>query len=104
MRFITTPVYKNLVMKDLMLYMSILLGTCVLNSCSNSGNSTGIQQLDDVYQINIPLKIKDTFLSPDSLFCMKEILPLETTSECLISDIDKLEIADDKLYISRFFK
>lgn len=99
MRFITTPVYKNLVMKDLMLYMSILLGTCVLNSCSNSGNSTGIQQLDDVYQINIPLKIKDTFLSPDSLFCMKEILPLETTSECLISDIDKLEIADDKLYI-----
>ena len=50
----------------------------------------------DIFQINIPLTSGDKPLFADSLFCGKEIVPLETTPECLISQIDKLEIADDK--------
>ena len=53
----------------------------------------------DIFQINIPLTSGDKPLFADSLFCGKEIVPLETTPECLISPIDKLEIADDKLYL-----
>ena len=53
----------------------------------------------DIFQINIPLTSGDKPLFADSLFCGKEIVPLETTPECLISQIDKLEIADDKLYL-----
>ena len=49
----------------------------------------------DIFQINIPLTSGDKPLFADSLFCGKEIVPLETTPECLISQIDKLEIADD---------
>ena len=47
----------------------------------------------DIFQINIPLTSGDKPLFADSLFCGKEIVPLETTPECLISQIDKLEIA-----------
>ena len=54
----------------------------------------------DIFQINIPLTSGDKPLFADSLFCGKEIVPLETTPECLISQIDKLEIADDKLGVS----
>ena len=46
----------------------------------------------DIFQINIPLTSGDKPLFADSLFCGKEIVPLETTPECLISPIDKLEI------------
>ena len=53
----------------------------------------------DIFQINIPLTSGDKPLFAGSLFCGKEIVPLETTPECLISQIDKLEIADDKLYL-----
>ena len=53
----------------------------------------------DIFQINIPLTSGDKPLFADSLFCGKEIVPLETTPECLISQIDKLEIADAKLYL-----
>ena len=55
--------------------------------------------LPGVWQINIPLTDKDTPLSPDSLFCGKEIVPLETTAESVIQQIDKLEIVNDTLYI-----
>lgn len=52
-----------------------------------------------VWQIDIPLTDKDTPLSPDSLFCGREIVPLETTAESVIQQIDKLEIVNDTLYI-----
>lgn len=49
----------------------------------------------------IPLEFKNgiTFLEPDSLLGEKIILPLETTAESIIGNIDKLEIAHDTLYI-----
>ena len=45
----------------------------------------------------IPLEFKNgiTFLEPDSLLGEKIILPLETTAESIIGNIDKLEIAHD---------
>lgn len=58
-----------------------------------------VEQKTDALQITLPVSSKEIHLPADSLFSGKEIIPLETTSECLISNIDKLEIANGRLYI-----
>ena len=64
--------------------------------------TTGKKQEKDSSKINlihIPIQTDETHLSPDSLFDGKEIIALETTSESLISSIDKIQIKDSVLYI-----
>jgi len=55
--------------------------------------------LKDYPTIHLQFKDGITFLEPDSLLGEKIILPLETTTESIIGNIDKLEIVHDTLYI-----
>ena len=55
--------------------------------------------LKDYPTIKLDLSNEPVFIRPDSLLGEKVIIPLETTNESIIGEIDKLEIVRDTLYI-----
>ena len=55
--------------------------------------------LKDYPTIKLDLSNEPVFIRPDSLLGEKVIIPLETTEESIIGEIDKLEIVHDTLYI-----
>ncbi len=55
--------------------------------------------LKDYPTIKLDLSNEPVFIRPDSLLGEKVIIPLETTNESIIGEIDKLEIVHDTLYI-----
>ena len=55
--------------------------------------------LKDYPTIKLDLSNEPVFIRPDSLLGEKVIIPLETTEESIIGEINKLEIVHDTLYI-----
>ena len=79
----------------IILSIALLCISCFFICCKEEKK----EQSDKILQIDIPLQAKETHLPADSLFCGKEILALETTPDNLIAQIDKMEMANDRLYL-----
>ncbi len=75
----------------------ILLSLCFITSGCHNTNDKNKRR--EGIQFKLSLEQDITFLPADSIFGEKWIVPLETTDENIISQIDKLEIYNDCFYI-----
>lgn len=75
----------------------ILLSLCFITSGCHNTNDKNKRR--EGIQFKLSLEQDITFLPADSIFGEKWIVPLETTDENIISQIDKLEIYNDRFYI-----
>jgi hypothetical protein len=67
---------------------------CFLCACQQEKN-----QISKSAIIHIPLEDSPTFIDADSVFKDVTYIPLETTDESLMYDIDKLLFFDNRFYL-----
>lgn len=81
-------------MKSLILFLIIIL----LGGCNGSSPKTISQ--GDIAEILIDPEVVSTYLDLSEILDDSiEIIPLETTEECLISRVDRIEFYKDKIFI-----
>ena len=78
------------------IYTMIICYVIVSAGCKNKKEK---EVLKDYPTIKLDLSNEPVFIKPDSLLGEKVIIPLETTDESIIGEINKLEIVHDTLYI-----
>ena len=82
-------------MKNIICIITIIC-VCVNISCETVKKEDSIK---DYPTIKLDLSNEPVFIKSDSLLGEKVIIPLETTDESIIGEINKLEIVHDTLYI-----
>ena len=78
------------------IYTMIICYVIVSAGCKNKKEK---EVLKDYPTIKLDLSNEPVFIKSDSLLGEKVIIPLETTDESIIGEINKLEIVHDTLYI-----
>lgn len=78
------------------IYTMIICYVIVSAGCKNKKEE---EVFKDYPTIKLDLSNEPVFIKPDSLLGEKVIIPLETTDESIIGEINKLEIVHDTLYI-----
>ena len=78
------------------IYIITIIYVCMNASCNTARKENPIK---DYAVLHLDLAGAPVFLEADSLLGEKVIIPLETTEESIIGEIDKLEIIHDTLYI-----
>lgn len=84
-------------MKNFTIINTVLL--CIGIAICGCRTSHDKSEENNGIQIQLSLKQDPTFLSADSILSEKKIVPLETTDDNIIAQIDKLEIYNDRFYI-----
>lgn len=81
-----------------MVIFLLLIIACLLGGCSSKPN--GMIQNEDIKEILINPDKVEAYLDLSEIVDSMEIIPLETTEKCLISEIDRIEIYQDLIYVS----
>lgn len=81
-----------------MVIFLLLIIACFLGGCSSKPN--GMIQNEDIKEILINPDKVEAYLDLSEIVDSMEIISLETTEKCLISEIDRIEINQDLIYVS----